>query len=91
MLIFKKCIVLILMHRLDFPMIKNLVMEEFGTFSKIGNAELDDGTVGDLSCFMINTFNSLDCFDDRSNMRHTVMIKTALVRIDKDFSLNPFI
>ena len=91
MVIFKKGIVFVLMHRLDFPMIKDPVMEEFGTFSKIGNAELNDGPVGDLSYFMINTFDSLDCFDDGTDMTHTVMIKTALIRIDKEFPFNPFI
>jgi len=55
-IIFKEGIVFILMHRFNFPMVQYFMMKEFGTFRKVCNAEMDSGTVGNFSRFVVCAF-----------------------------------
>ena len=66
--IFQKSIVFILMHCLDFPVMEYFTMKEFSTFGEVCNAEMDSGTVGNFSCFVIGMLYLFDSLYDRADM-----------------------
>lgn len=90
MIIFKKCIVFILVHRFDFPVIEYFTMKELSTFSKVRDTEMDSCTVCNFTCFMVGVFYLFDDLDDRADMGYSIVIKSSWL-IDKYFSLYPLI
>ncbi len=56
------------MHRFYFPVIEYLSMKELGTLVKVGDREMDTGTVGHFTCFVIGSFYLFDGLDDRADM-----------------------
>lgn len=74
--------ILMLMHRLDFPVIQNLVMKEPRLFSEVGDAVLERGVLCDLSGFMIEGANLFGSPDDGTDVRHPLVVEAAPIGED---------